>query len=155
MKRLATILLFPLLFTPAFAAVTIVECEDSDGERTFQAACPPGTTQVGSRKLPTGTGSQTGPASTGSSRTINATLYMVPECDPCQDIHDYLSARNISITMKDASGDIEVQDEIRELTGDLQVPVVVIDGKTLTGYSRSELRAALAAAGYAETANGQ
>jgi len=139
-----------VLFAPVLPGVTIVECEDSDGERIFQNTCPPGTTRVGSRELQLGTAQGGQSAEAADGRSINATLYLVPDCGPCLDVQEYLQDRNISITTKDASRNFEIQNEIRELIGDLQVPVVIIGEKTLTGYNRSELGEALAAAGYRE-----
>jgi len=141
----AFILLMPLSMVPVFAAVTIVECEDNQGERTFQASCLPGTTQVNAREIRTGS-SPAAASRIGSD--ISATLYVVPECDPCEDVREFLQARNVALTVKDASFEQEVQEELKALTGTLRAPVVVIGEHIVTGYNRTELTSALTAAGY-------
>lgn len=147
MKTFNTILLIILVsHLPLLAAVTIVECEDSQGERTFQATCPPGTTQVNAREIWTGSNPDAG----SENASISATLYVVPDCDPCEDIREFLQARDIAVTVKDVSFEQAMQEELQALTGTLRAPVVVIGESILSGYNRSELTTALTAAGYAE-----
>jgi glutaredoxin len=131
------------------AAVKVVECEDEQGNRSFQKVCPPGSTMVSEKKLATGKGEAT-KAISSSSSNIQATLYFVPDCEACDEVKSYLKNRNISITEKNASEDVSIQKELTELTGTLKVPVVVIGEKTITGYNRSELKATLENAGYKE-----
>lgn len=148
MKLFITMTLFILSCSPVLAAVKVVECEDAAGERTFQTACPPGTTQVSSRQIRTGSDASAGTASGGTG--ITATLYVTPECDPCEAVREYLEARDVAVTVKDASYEQAIQEELKELTGILRVPVVLIGEKTITGYDRSELSTALSDAGYVE-----
>jgi len=148
MKTFNTMLLLLLVsHVPQLVAVTIVECEDNQGERTFQTSCPPGTTQVNTREIRTGTT----PVTNSDTATVSATLYVVPECEPCEDVREFLQARNISVTVKDVSFEQEIQEELQALTGTLRAPVTVIGESIISGYSRSELTTALTAAGYAET----
>jgi glutaredoxin len=147
MNKYASILisaLFALSTLNSFAAVNIVECEDEEGNRSFQKNCPPGSTQVGEKKL------KTGASSDKNSRNVNiqATLYMIPDCEACDEIREFLGARNIPITEKNANDSIEIQNELTELTGALKVPTTIIGEEVLTGYSRSKFISALEAAGY-------
>lgn len=125
-------------------AVTIVECENNQGERSFQTTCPPGTTQIDVRQI--NTGSQ--PSTSDDSETITSTLYTVPGCVICGDVQEFLETRNVIVTVKDASNEQVIQDELRELTGELRVPVVTIGDKILKGYNRAELTTALESMGY-------
>jgi glutaredoxin len=144
-----TILVSSLTSLSSMAAVKVVECEDEQGNRSFQTSCPPGSDIVNEKKLSTGKGSgKTLRAS--KSANINATLYTAPNCEACDEIKTYLKSRNIAITEKDANEDIEIQKELTELTGSLKVPTVMIGEQTITGYNRSELKAALEANGYVE-----
>lgn len=138
-------LLFPL---QAMAAVKIVECQDDDGNRTFQKTCPPGTTEVGAKQFSTGSGSAG--AGAGQSVNIQATLYVIPDCEACEEVKEFLGSRNIPVTEKNVSDDIQLQNELTELTGALQVPTTVIGEEILTGYSRSNFLQALKKAGYEE-----
>ena len=128
-------------------AVKVVECEDAQGDKTYQTACQPGTTQVNEKQFRTGSESSS-TSNTTSSVDISAILYMVPDCDSCADVREYLQARNISVTLKDASNEQEIQEELKALNGILRVPVVVIGETKVSGYNRTELNNALAAAGY-------
>jgi len=145
MKTFTSIFLFMLFYQiQQVAAVTIVECEDSLGERSFQASCPPDSTQVNTRVIHTGSNSEV----STDNPSINATLYVVPECDPCEDVREFLQTRNVTVTVKDVSFEQAMQEELQALTGTLRAPVVVIGETIISGYKRSDLLAALVAAGY-------
>ena len=138
-----------LLFSAnGYAAVKIVECEDENGNRSFQKTCPPGFTEVGSKKFSTGSGSAGDGAQ--SSSDIQVTMYMIPDCESCDVVREFLQTRNISVTEKDVSEDIELQKELSDLAGSLQVPTTVIGEEKLTGFSRSNFISALKKAGYQE-----
>lgn len=147
MKQLLKFLFAALFITSSlqgFAAVNIVECEDEVGNRSFQKVCPPGSTMIGEKTLHTGSGSD------GKSQNVNiqATLYMIPDCEACDEIREFLGTRNISITEKNVNDSIELQTELTELTGALKVPTTVIGEEVMTGYSRSKFLSVLEAAGY-------
>ena len=144
--KLTGLILLLMMISPAYAAVTVVECEDTEGERTFQKTCPPGTTQVDQRRVLTGTASSESTSS--DEATITATLYMVPECVVCGDVQEFLESRDIVVTVKDASTEQAVQEELKAINGELRVPVVVIGETVITGYKRDEMTSALMAAGY-------
>ena len=149
MNKYAPILIlifFSLSSINAFAAVKVVECEDEQGDRSFQKVCPPGTTQVGEKKLKTSARAN----EENQNTDITATLYLIPDCEACDEIKEFLGARNISFTEKDVNEDIELQNELTNLTGSLKVPTTVIGDEVLTGYSRSKFLEALDAAGYKE-----
>jgi glutaredoxin len=133
-------------FTNLSSAVDIIECEDEQGNKTFAQQCPPGSKAVNRRSYSTVTADA---AATGTS--VSATLYVVPACDTCDQVREFLDIRKISVTEKDISKDVELQNELKEKTGgDLRVPVVLIGDKVLSGYNRASLQEALAAAGYQE-----
>jgi len=121
-----------------FSAVNIVECEDGQGERSFQKNCPPGSTEVGSKRISTGSSGKE-----GNNPVIKATLYAIPECGECDEVREFLQAKNVSITEKNADESIEIQNELTEISGDLKVPTVVIGEEVIIGYRRSEIEAIL------------
>lgn len=126
------------------AAVNVVECEDEAGNHTFQKVCPPESKQIGEKKLSTGEYGD----STSSNANIHATLYVIPDCEACDEVREFLGARKISVTEKNVNDSIELQTELTNLTGALKVPTTVIGDEVLTGYSRSKFISALEAAGY-------
>jgi glutaredoxin len=139
-----SILLLSLLFvfhTPAFA-VSIYQCEDANGNVTFQDRCPPGTKQLNQRNYDT-----TAPAATASAQP-GLTLYLVPGCDTCEQLKEFLSVRNLRFTEKDVSQDVELQNELKEVAGELQVPALTIGDKVLTGYNRTALIQSLTESGH-------
>ncbi|MBF8270533.1 MAG: glutaredoxin [Gammaproteobacteria bacterium] len=131
------------------AAVNIVECEDEQGNKTFQSACPPGTKQVNEKRVATGTATPT-TAGQGSGTNLSATLYYSPNCESCEVVKEYLRNRNIQINEKNVYDNLDLQKELTDLTGKQTVPVTVIGDKVLIGYSRADLSAALATIGYTE-----
>lgn len=152
MKKISIIIWLGLLCIyqlPSMAAVKIVECEDEQGARSFQRNCPPGSKMVGERNYSTGANS--GSTTDRKTGNISATLYLIPNCDVCQDVKDFLSARNIPVSEKNVKDNFELQEELKEKTGgDLQVPVVVIGTDVIKGYQRNTLLKALQDAGYSE-----
>ncbi len=145
MKHCLKILFATMLITfslQGYSAVNIVECEDEQGERSFQKNCPPGSTQVGSKRISTG-----GSSKEGNNPVIKATLYAIPECEECDEVREFLQAKNVSITEKNADESIEIQNELTEISGDLKVPTVVIGEEVIIGYKRSEIEAILLKAG--------
>jgi glutaredoxin len=139
-------LLISLLFSlQVSAAVKIVECEDESGNRSFQKTCPPGTTQVSEKQFRTGSKNNESQQS-----SIEAILYLIPDCETCEQVKEFLAARDIPVTEKNVNDNIELQNELTSLTGSLKVPTTIIGDETLTGYSRSSFMEALERAGYEE-----
>ena len=123
--------LFFLLFSTHVFAVSIYECEDSEGNRTFQERCPPGSSPIQEKKFRTGKKDTNKPAV-----DINAILYSVPECDACQEIREFLTFRGISYTDKNVSDDIELQNELKEVAGGIKGAVLVVWGKKNKNYKK-------------------
>lgn len=140
----AATLVFAIFSSPSFAAM-VHQCKDDEGNITFQDICPPGTTSVGVKRY--------GPEQLSEKprvADISATVYLVPECETCEDIKDFLQLRNIPFTTKNVNDSIEVQNELKEKTGELKVPVTIIGEDAIVGYDRKRLLSALQKAGHAE-----
>jgi len=129
-----------------FSAVKVVECEDERGGRSFQKACPPGSTQVSSKRISTGESSEE-----ANRPDIKATLYVIPDCEECDEAREFLQMRNISFEEKNALESKENLNELKEFSVDLQVPVTVINNEVIIGYKRSEIEELLAKAGSGES----
>src|SRR3990172_828040 len=142
----STVIVWLLMFSHLTWSVDIIECEDEQGNKIFAQPCPPGSKAVSKRSYSTST-----PDAGVTSPSVSATLYVVPACDTCDQVREFLDIRKISVTEKDISKDVELQNELKEKTGgDLRVPVLVIGDKVLSGYNRAALQEALTAAGYTE-----
>lgn len=136
MKYLLKFLLYTLLFFLSFSgftAINIVECEDAQGNLSFQKVCPPGTIQIGSKNI------NIGDTDANNNNTIEATIYVVPKCESCEEVREYLQAKDISFTEKDANKDIETQEELTKISGGLNVPTIVINEEVIIGYQRAKI----------------
>ena len=146
-KSTALFALAFLFFSRPLFAVSIVECEDQEGNRSFQKSCPPGYTELNRKSfyVKGAPGDRSGESAGGLGMGQSATLYMIPACDSCEEAREFLEDNGVSVTEIDVSNDRAVQAEFEALAGELRVPVTVIDGQLIRGYSRAEFRAALAA----------
>jgi glutaredoxin len=134
------------LYSHASWPVDIIECEDEQGNKSFAQQCPPGSKAVNRRSYST---FSSAPGDSGPG--VSATLYVVPACDTCDQVREFLAIRKIPTSEKNIAENVDLQTELKEKTGgDLRVPVVIIGDKVLSGYNRASLQEALAAAGYKE-----
>jgi glutaredoxin len=141
--RLTAVILFLGAYCCSAAAVEIYKCQDNRGNITFQDRCPPGTTRVGEKDYSTATGTA---APVQPSTPL--TLYVVPDCDSCKQVEEFLQIRNIPVTEKNVDKNIDLQNELKKVAGELRVPVLVVKDKPIVGYNRPALLKALTDAGY-------
>jgi glutaredoxin len=142
--KLFSIFIVLLLSTSAVWATKIHECEDEQGNRSFQKHCPPGSKSVSEKQY----SGRTGAADAGQALPT-LVLYAVPNCEVCDQVRKHLSVRNIPVTEKNIKDNGLLQQELKSKTGgDLRVPVLLIGDKVLSGYDHTNLTNALTAAGY-------
>ncbi|MDZ7842112.1 MAG: glutaredoxin family protein [Gammaproteobacteria bacterium] len=79
---------------------------------------------------------------------VDLTLYSIEACDACDLVRNLLNDRGLPFTEKDAEQNVEVQDELREVSGVLSVPVLVIGDEVLTGFNRDLILRVLSDAGF-------
>lgn len=133
------------------SAVNIVECEDEEGNKSFQKVCPPGSTLVNQKRITTGSkaAAENKPVTFSTSNSsVSATMYSIPECSPCDAVRELLQVKKISLNEINIEGDIIKQAELTKLNGSLNVPITLIGDKKLAGYNRTEILSALKAAGW-------
>ena len=124
-----------VLCQSSYSAVDIVVCEDSEGNQSFQKACPPGTNLVEKKKVNVGKDK----SKEINLSKLNITLYTIPECTTCEEVVIYLKSRDVPYNEKDVSKDVKLQKELTDLTGKLTVPVTVIGEDIITGYNREKI----------------
>ena len=73
----------------------------------------------------------------------HVTIYSTPTCHFCHMAKEYFTENNIPFTNHDVSVDAEKRAEMIQLTGQLGVPVIVIDGAAMVGFDRDKLAAKL------------
>ena len=71
------------------------------------------------------------------------TIYSTPTCHFCKLAKEFFAEKNIPFTNFDVSMDAEKRDEMIQMTGQLGVPVIVIDGDISVGFDREKLAAKL------------
>ncbi|MFQ5660919.1 MAG: glutaredoxin domain-containing protein [Gammaproteobacteria bacterium] len=124
-------------------AVKIYQCEDEQGQVSFEAHCPPGTTQLEEKNFKT----RPQPAK------IVPTVYFTSNCPACDAVSKLFQAQGITVEKKNIENNVDLQNELKEKTGNLKVPTVIIGGKIITDYDQNKLTKALAEAGLAGKTN--
>jgi glutaredoxin len=136
------------VFCHSSFAVSVFQCEDDRGNISFQDRCPPGTKQLNQKDY------KAGPvAGSANKAAAPLTLYTIPGCDTCDQLKEFLSVRQIAVTEKNIADDVALQNELKEKAGELQVPVLMIGDKVLTGYNRASLIQALTESGHITAEN--
>jgi glutaredoxin-like YruB-family protein len=74
---------------------------------------------------------------------MNVKIYSTPECPYCKNAKAFLKANNIEYEDIDVSASDEKLKEMTDLSGQMGVPVIDVDGKILSGFNEEKLRAAL------------
>ncbi len=69
----------------------------------------------------------------------HVTIYSTPTCHFCQMAKEFFAEKGIQYTNYDVASDAEKRKEMIELTGQLGVPVIVIGGDAMIGFSRERL----------------
>jgi len=66
-------------------------------------------------------------------------IYSTPTCPYCIRLKDYLKQKNIDFVNFDVSQDKAALEEMVELTGQMGVPVIVIDKEHIVGFNKPEI----------------
>ena len=70
---------------------------------------------------------------------MDITIYTTPTCGYCHQAKTYLSQRGIRFAEYDVSRDRAAADEMMRLTGQMGVPVIVVEGQVIIGFDRDRL----------------
>ena len=73
----------------------------------------------------------------------HVTIYSTPTCHFCKLAKEFFAEKNIPFTGYDVSVDAAKREEMIQMTGQLGVPVIVIDGEIMIGFDREKLAAKL------------
>lgn len=67
-------------------------------------------------------------------------IYSTPSCHFCQMAKEFFKEHNISYTNHDVASDVERRKEMMQISGQLGVPVIVIDDKDLViGFDKPQV----------------
>jgi len=70
---------------------------------------------------------------------MNVTVYTSPTCPYCTMVKEFLSQRGIDFQERDVSRDPSYAQELMNSTGQMGVPVTIIDGQVVVGFDRGRL----------------
>ena len=74
----------------------------------------------------------------------NVVVYSTPTCPYCKMVKEYLSQKGITYTEHDLSADYNKAREMVQKTGQMGVPVVIIDDNVVIGFNRAKIDELLA-----------
>ena len=78
---------------------------------------------------------------------MKVTVYSTPTCGYCHQAKQFLSERGVNYTDIDVSKDREAAEQMVNLTGQMGVPVIVIDGEVIVGFNRPRIEQLIAKGG--------
>lgn len=66
-------------------------------------------------------------------------VYSTPTCPYCRLVKDYLSSKGIAYQSFDVASSSLAREEMVALSGQMGVPVIVIDGEVIIGFDKSRI----------------
>ena len=71
---------------------------------------------------------------------MDVSVYTTPTCGYCHQAKRFLSELGVEYTKYDVSQDRKAADEMVRLTGQMGVPVILVDGQAIIGFDRMRLQ---------------
>ncbi len=69
----------------------------------------------------------------------NVTIYSTPTCHFCHLAKDFFKEKNIAYTEYDVMSNLEKRQEMVEKSGQMGVPVILIDNEVIVGFDKPEI----------------
>lgn len=73
----------------------------------------------------------------------NVIIYSTPTCHFCHMAKDFFNENGIAFTEHNVLTDLEKRQEMFEKTGQMSVPVIMIDGQIILGFDQAEISSLL------------
>ena len=73
----------------------------------------------------------------------NVTIYSTPTCTYCRATKEFFAEHNVQYTEHNVATDFERRNEMIEKSGQMGVPVIMIDNEIVIGYNKSKLASLL------------
>ncbi len=67
------------------------------------------------------------------------TIYSTPTCVYCKTLKEYLTEKNIKYQDIDVSKDEKELEKMVKISGQMGVPVIVIEGEVIVGFDRRKV----------------
>lgn len=147
---LRALILFSFLLAATSASAQQYRWVDEKGRVHYSDTPPPPSAKSAQKKNLKGNelGQQPSYELTQAIRNAPVTLYTFPDCkDPCQMARDVLNKRGVPFREKLISNQ-QMLDELKQVSGGLNVPVLVVGGQVEKTASPQAFNQALDIAGY-------
>jgi len=69
----------------------------------------------------------------------NVTIYSTPSCHFCHMAKEFFKEKNIPYTEHDVAGDMERRKEMIDKSGQMGVPVIIIDNDLIVGFNKPKI----------------
>ncbi len=69
----------------------------------------------------------------------NVTIYSTPTCHFCHQAKEFFKAQNVAYTEYDVASNLEKRKEMVEKSGQMGVPVIVIDDEVTVGFDKPKI----------------
>jgi glutaredoxin 3 len=73
----------------------------------------------------------------------SVTIYSTPSCHFCHMAKDYFKENDVAYTEYNVASDIEKRKEMVEKSGQMGVPVIIIDGELTVGFNQPKIASLL------------
>jgi glutaredoxin 3 len=73
----------------------------------------------------------------------NITIYSTPTCVYCNLAKTFLKSNNFNFTEYDVASNLDKRKEMIDMTGQMGVPVISIDGEVVVGFDEPKLKSVL------------
>ncbi len=70
---------------------------------------------------------------------VSVTVYTTPTCPWCVRAKSYLDSRGVPYVEKDVSKDMEAARELVKVSGQMGVPVILINDNTVIGFNQKNV----------------
>ena len=74
---------------------------------------------------------------------VEVKVYSTPTCPYCNMAKDFFKEKNIEFWEYNVSKDIEARNEMLEISGQMGVPVIIIDEEVIVGFNKEAIKKAL------------
>lgn len=70
---------------------------------------------------------------------MNIKVFSTQTCPYCHMAKDYLKAKNIPFVDIDVSSDAKGLEEMQKVSGQMGVPVIVVDNEVIVGFNKQKI----------------
>lgn len=136
------------------AAAQLYQWKDAQGRTVYSDQAPPPNIRNAEQKSFRGSIIESGEsyATQTAREKYPITLYASACGIPCDQARQLLKARGVPFSSKDPQASPEAEAELKKLTGQLRVPVLVVGSDKIDGFESGQWQAMLDRAGYPKSA---